>query len=174
MTRSVDRRTFVRTMTAAAGVALAGCGRAARKQESRAGPANPSQVASRPSLEGAAMTVYRDPGCGCCEHWATLARQAGYRVTLVDRTDMTAIKQKYGVPEQLAACHTAIVGDYVVEGHVPFADVKRLLEERPPNIKGIAVAGMPIGSPGMEVAGAANERLQVIAFDGSRQIPFQT
>lgn len=110
------------------------------------------------------MTVYRDPSCGCCEAWAEIARNAGYEVTLVDHPDMPAVKRRYGVPEQVVSCHTAIVGDYVIEGHVPLDDVKRLLAERPRDLRGIAVAGMPLGSPGMEVPDGTREPFKVMAF----------
>src|SRR3546814_3037834 len=85
------------------------------------------------------MTVYRDPSCGCCEAWAKIAEDAGYQVTLLDDNNMTAVKQRLGVPAELASCHTAVVGDYVIEGHVPLEEVDRLLRERPSDIAGIAV-----------------------------------
>lgn len=116
------------------------------------------------------MTVYRDPGCGCCEKWAALARDAGYRVELVDSADMPAIKRKYGVPAELQSCHTAVVADYAIEGHVPFEEVKRLLARRPAGIKGIAVAGMPLGAPGMEVPDGTRQPFQVMAFDAAGKI----
>lgn len=119
------------------------------------------------ALQGAAserlMTVYRDPGCGCCVAWANLARQAGYRVT-VQNADMPAVKARLGVPTELASCHTAIVSGYVVEGHVPLAALARLLTERPDDIRGIAVPGMPVGSPGMESPDGYREAFQVMAF----------
>jgi hypothetical protein len=88
----------------------------------------------------------------------------GYSLQVEDVNDLTAIKQQYGVPPALHSCHTAIVDGYVIEGHVPAEEVERLLDERP-DIAGIAVAGMPIGSPGMEVEGAAPQPFDVIAFD---------
>ncbi len=113
------------------------------------------------------MTVYRDPSCGCCKAWADIARQAGYQATLIDRSDMPAIKRRAGVPDALVSCHTAIVGGYAIEGHVPMEDVARLLKERPSGIKGIAVAGMPRGSPGMEMPDGSKDLFQVIAFDAT-------
>src|SRR3546814_9191190 len=103
------------------------------------------------------MTVCRDPSCGCCEAWAKSAEDAGYQVTLLDDNNMTAVKQRLGVPAELASCHTAVVGDYVIEGHVPLEEVDRLLRERPSDIAGIAVPGMPLGSPGMEVPDGTKE-----------------
>lgn len=111
-----------------------------------------------------AMIVYRDPSCGCCEAWVEIARKEGYAVSLIDDPEMPALKQKLGVPPQLSSCHTAIVTDYLVEGHVPMEQVARLLREQPSGIKGIAVPGMPLGSPGMEVPDGTVEPFQVIAF----------
>ena len=120
------------------------------------------------------MTVYRDPSCGCCEAWAGIARNAGYQVNIVDHPNMAAIKRQYGVPDALLSCHTAVVGGYAIEGHVPIEDVKRLLEQRPPKLKGIAVAGMPLGSPGMEVPDGTKEPFEVMAFDSAGRIsPFR-
>ncbi|HXG80595.1 MAG TPA: DUF411 domain-containing protein [Sphingomicrobium sp.] len=113
------------------------------------------------------MTVYRDPSCGCCEAWAEIARNAGYEVTLIDRSDMAAIKRQHGVPESLASCHTALVGGYAIEGHVPLGAVARLLRERPGGLKGIAVPGMPRGSPGMEMPDGSADPFEVVAFDAS-------
>jgi hypothetical protein len=90
----------------------------------------------------------------------------GYPVQIEDVQDLTAVKNQYQVPPQLQSCHTAIVDGYIIEGHVPVAEIERLLAERP-QITGLAVAGMPIGSPGMEVQGGASQPFQVIAFDES-------
>ena len=166
MPEQLTRRTFVAIFAVTAGLTAAGCGRAQRK-ELASPPRDDAGAADQQPVRAAAMTVYRDPGCGCCEQWAALAKQAGYEVSLVDRTDMPAIKRQHGVPEQLAACHTAIVGNYVVEGHAPFPDLARLLRDKPRNVKGIAVPGMPVGSPGMEVPGAAKQPFNVMAFDSS-------
>ena len=83
---------------------------------------------------------------------------------------MAAIKRQYGVPEQLASCHTTLVGDYVVEGHVPLEDVARLLRDKPADIKGIAVPGMPLGSPGMEVPDGTQQPFQVMAFNNAGEV----
>lgn len=95
------------------------------------------------------MTVYMSPACGCCDEWQRHMRAHGFRLETHKLGDVVPMKLKHGVPESLWSCHTALVGDYVVEGHVPAADVKRLLRERPA-VKGLTVPGMPIGSPGME------------------------
>jgi hypothetical protein len=88
----------------------------------------------------------------------------GYTVQVQDTTDLMAVKDRYNVPPQLQSCHTAIVDGYIVEGHVPVAEIERLLAERP-EITGLAVPGMPVGSPGMEVEGAAAQPYDVFAFD---------
>ena len=100
-----------------------------------------------------AMTTYRDPGCGCCLKWVELAREAGYPVTVVPTRQMSVVKEKLGIPDTLISCHTTRVGGYVVEGHVPFAAIDKLLKAKPAGVAGIAVPGMPAGSPGMEVHG---------------------
>jgi len=105
--------------------------------------------------------VYKSPTCGCCEKWIEHLRSNGLRVRATDVPDVTPIKLENGVSPALSACHTAFVGGYVVEGHVPAADVHRLLAERP-DVAGLAVPGMPIGSPGME--GPNPERYEVLSF----------
>ncbi len=160
---TVARRNMIAGLVAAGGLALIGCAPPGKALEKR------TQVSGSPTPapQSAAMTVYRDPGCGCCEGWAAMAEQAGYRVTMIDRTDMAAIKRRYGVPEALSSCHTAVVGGYVVEGHVPFEHLARVLKERPASVKGIAVAGMPRGSPGMEMPDGTKDLFEVMAFDAS-------
>ena len=95
------------------------------------------------------VTVYKDPDCGCCGAWVDHLKANGFAVKVHEVRDMTPHKQKLGVPERLASCHTATVGGYTIEGHVPAAEIRRLLAERP-RAKGLAVPGMPQGSPGME------------------------
>lgn len=113
------------------------------------------------------VTVYKSPACGCCGEWVKHMQANGFRVETHDIADVTPIKRRSGVPESLASCHTALVGGYALEGHVPAADVWRLLRERPA-LKGLAVPGMVAGSPGMEQG--APQRYATIAFDerGSR------
>lgn len=115
------------------------------------------------------VTVYKSPTCGCCTKWVEHLRANGFDVTGADVSDLTQVKDRYGVPSELAACHTAIVDGYVVEGHVPADVVQRLLKERPA-VAGIAVPGMPVGSPGME--GRYREPYNVLTFDrdGKTQI----
>lgn len=161
MAAILTRRTFVGMVAAAGGAALTGCGTSQRNETG--GTSQSNAAAPR----GVKMTVYRDPSCGCCEAWAEIARKAGYVVALVDHPDMSAIKRQHGVPEELASCHTSLVTGYVIEGHVPLADVDHLLDERPSRITGLAVPGMPRGSPGMETPDGAKDPFQVLAFDAA-------
>ena len=156
----LSRRGFSIGLAALTGAAIAGCGRAA---ENAAVPNDGARTAARPGA--VSMTVYRDPSCGCCEAWAALAQDAGYEVSVFDYPDMPAIKKQYGVPEGLSSCHTAIVAGYAIEGHVPFEHVARLLETKPAQLRGIAVAGMPRGSPGMEMPDGSKDPFEVMAFD---------
>lgn len=178
MTVSFDRRSVVAALAAAGGLALTGCGRSPRDEDTPAAPPNAAPVTgvrAGPPLQAAAMTVYRDPSCGCCEAWAGLARNAGYAVTLVDHPDMVALKRQHGVPAALASCHTALIAGYAIEGHVPLEDVGHLLEKRPSSVLGIAVPGMPRGSPGMEMPDGARDSFQVMAFDAAgRSSPFRS
>lgn len=115
---------------------------------------------------GPEMTVYKDPNCGCCGAWVNHVRKAGFTVRVVESDAMDAIKKQYGVPDALASCHTAEISGYVIEGHVPAAEILRLLKERPAG-KGLAVAGMPTNSPGMEVRGAPDEQYDVMLFSAN-------
>jgi hypothetical protein len=108
------------------------------------------------------ITVYKDPGCGCCKSWIEHLIKHGYRVDTKDTPAMAEIKRTLGVPEALTSCHTAVVNGYLIEGHVPAADIARLLKEKP-KVAGLAVPGMPMGSPGME--GPRPQHYQVLAFD---------
>jgi hypothetical protein len=108
------------------------------------------------------ITVYKDPSCGCCKNWIEHLIKHGYRVDAKDTPDMAQIKSTLGVPTDLRSCHTAVVEGYLIEGHVPAGDIDRLLASKP-KVKGLAVPGMPMGSPGME--GAMKQHYQVIAFD---------
>ncbi len=109
------------------------------------------------------MVVYKSPTCGCCVKWVEHMENAGFDVESRDMRDMNAIKQQLGVPRSASSCHTAVVDGYVIEGHVPARHVLQLLENRP-DIPGIAVPGMPIGSPGMEGPNASP--YEVVTFNG--------
>lgn len=119
------------------------------------------------------MHVRRDAGCGCCLAWAEIMGRSGrFTLTVTNEADMSAVKQSLGVPRDLASCHTATVAGFAIEGHVPLDDIVRLIETRPADVRGLAVPGMPIGSPGMEQRGGGREAFAVVAFsgDGARQI----
>ena len=117
--------------------------------------------------EEAAIVVYKTPSCGCCVKWIEHLRDNGFDVRAVDVPSTAPIHDKFGVPRRLGSCHTAVIGDYWVEGHVPADLVRRLVDEKPDDIVGISVPGMPMGSPGME--GPNPVEYQVVAYgkDGS-------
>lgn len=122
------------------------------------------------ALAASDVVIHRDPGCGCCEKWAQAVRaKLGRKVLMRDDASRGELQQKAGIPRTLASCHSAIIDGYLFEGHVPIADMKRLLAARPAGIKGLAVAGMPLGSEGMEVAGAARQPYSVISFGSPGQ-----
>lgn len=111
------------------------------------------------------MTVYKSPSCGCCKAWVKHVKENGFVVNAIDVEDVTPYKKKYGVTDDLASCHTAVVdGGYIVEGHVPADLIKKLLTERPKDARGLAVPGMPMGAPGMEM-GAMKDPYDVVLFD---------
>lgn len=115
------------------------------------------------------IVMHRDPGCGCCEKWATQVREKfGRMVKVVNDADRSALHKRLGMPANLASCHTAIIDGIAFEGHVPIADMKRVLAAKPKGVRGLAVAGMPLGSPGMEATGYPSDRYEVIAF-GARK-----
>lgn len=131
--------------------------------------------AARQSLASTApveIKVYKDPACGCCSAWVKHIEANGFVALVENRADLVSLKHALGVPDDLGSCHTAVVEGYVLEGHVPAADVHRLLETRPAGIHGLAVSGMPLGSPGMEEPGGIRAAFTVIAFrnDGSRML----
>jgi hypothetical protein len=107
------------------------------------------------------VTVYKTPWCGCCDGWVTHMRRAGFRVQVIERENLDPVRDKQGVPQALASCHTAVTGGYAVEGHVPPADVLRLLREKPKAV-GLAVPGMPLGSPGMESPSGQVEKFDTL------------
>jgi hypothetical protein len=110
------------------------------------------------------VDVYKSPTCGCCVKWVEHLRADGFAVRTTNLDDLAELKARHRVPPPVQSCHTAIVDGYVLEGHVPAADIRRLLKERPA-VAGLAVAGMPIGAPGMEVPGTKADPYNVIAFD---------
>ena len=115
------------------------------------------------------ILVHKDPACGCCTGWVQHLKDAGFAVAVEETTDLQPVRKRLGVPADLAACHTAEVDGYVLEGHVPAGAVRRLLEKRPTAI-GLAVPGMPVGSPGME--GGVPQRYDVVLFGATGRQPF--
>lgn len=119
-------------------------------------------VVSQVEAKTSAVTVYASPTCGCCHEWVKHLQSNGFSVKTELVDDVSVVKNKYKVPGRLQSCHTAIVGGYVVEGHVPATAIKKLLSQKPA-VKGLAVPGMPIGSPGME-QGNMKEAYNVMSF----------
>jgi hypothetical protein len=125
----------------------------------------PALLLSKPATAAISLptvVTYRNPGCGCCEKWTEHMKSAGFDISMQDDADLAARKAKLGVPDQLAGCHTTLIGAYVIEGHVPPDDIIRFLAEKPEAL-GLAVAGMPVGSPGMEM-GETTEPYDVVIF----------
>ena len=112
------------------------------------------------------IAVYKDANCGCCGKWVEHMRAAGFDPKVVETPKMNSIKAQFGVPMELRSCHTSVIGGYVIEGHVPAGDVRRLLAQRP-KVKGLAAPGMPAGSPGMDVPNAP--AYDVVAFTAQGQ-----
>jgi hypothetical protein len=148
-----------------AALLLAACSPATPESSARSDSGSPASPATRVAAAhqtSDTITVYKTPTCGCCAKWVDHLREHGYHVNAIDQNDLSEVKSRLGVSSALQSCHTATVGGYVVEGHVPAADIRRLLAERP-SVTGLAVPGMPSGSPGME--GFRSERYDVLAFD---------
>ena len=123
------------------------------------------------SSQAADIIVYKDPNCGCCTAWAEHLHDSGLSVKVVESEDMDTIKKQYGVPYEMQSCHTAKVGDYFVEGHVPAEHIKWVMSENP-DINGLSVPGMPVGSPGMDMGDGTVEVYDVVIVnkDGTTQI----
>jgi hypothetical protein len=117
------------------------------------------------------MTVTKDPSCGCCGAWVEHVRKAGFPVEVIASAEVNRLKVRLGVPQALASCHTAEISGYVIEGHVPADAIKRLLAERP-QAMGLAVPGMPVGSPGMEVEGVEDDTYDVVLFGAAGETTF--
>ncbi len=117
------------------------------------------------------VEVYKNPGCGCCKDWIAHLQQNGFSVIAHDVPDTAPYRTRYGVPKDLASCHTGVIEGYALEGHVPATEIRRMLAERP-QARGLSVPGMPVGTPGMEVEGTRRDAFDVVLFadDGSRKI----
>jgi hypothetical protein len=159
----LSRRAFVFASVAAAAFPSVACSRESTDA------AAPGQANWAPTAASLAMTVHKDPTCPCCDGWAAIAREAGFAVTVVKEPEMGALKQRLGVPGTLWSCHTAEVAGLVFEGHVPLEHVSAVLRKRPQGLVGLAVAGMPRGTPGMEMPDGAKDPYEVIAFDKTGQ-----
>lgn len=134
------------------------------------GAAAPGELAAADAaMELPVMHIYKTPTCGCCADWVTHVEQAGFPVEVHDLQSTAQVRAGYGVPLALGSCHTAVVDDYVIEGHVPADLIVRLLRERP-EVTGLAVPGMPMGSPGME--GPFKQAYDVIAFGSQGRYVF--
>lgn len=151
--------------------AVAGCtAKEAESSATVAGADTPSSVSAprpgeapaTPSASLVSIKVYKTPTCGCCKEWVKHLEQNGFKAEVVDMPDLSSVKTKYGVAPEHQSCHTAVVGDYTVEGHVPADLIMKMVNEKPA-IAGLAVPGMPMGSPGME--GATKENYDVLTFD---------
>ena len=135
------------------------------------GNAPSAQAAAAPAVSDAALplvVVHKTPACGCCEAWADHLRQAGFQVDVRNEDNLEAVKQRLGVPHGKGSCHTAEVGGYMVEGHVPARDIQRLLAEKP-DARSLVLPGMPLGSPGMETPDGTVQRytVELVRRDGS-------
>jgi len=138
---------------------------AAESSVATAEAAAPSAVSAAQSTSATSaipVKVYKDPNCGCCNKWVEHLRDHGFSVETIDMPDVSMVKEKHGIGPELRSCHTAVIGDYAIEGHVPADVIRKMLEEKPA-IAGLAVPGMPMGSPGME--GATKERYDILTFD---------
>lgn len=153
----IDR---TRSLLATVALALIACSAPAAERTSAVAAASPGALPT--------MTVHKSPTCDCCRRWVEHARDAGFPVEVQNTHDLNDIKQRLGVPAPMASCHTVQVDGYVIEGHVPIEDVVRLLAERPA-AQGLAVPGMPLGSPGMEHPSGHVQPyiVHLVAADGS-------
>ena len=149
--------------------ALAACAPAETAQSQGRSAAAAESGAELVALSDATITVYKSPTCGCCGKWVAHLRAAGFNVQVEDREDMMAVKEEQGLPPGLTSCHTAVVDGYVVEGHVPADVVARMLSERP-DVAGITVPGMPIGSPGMEGENPVPYDVLAFSSDGRTEV----
>ena len=127
-------------------------------------------LAGTPAMASAAAVMHRDPGCGCCMKWAAQVKAAlGRPFKVVDDATRAALQKKLGISPALQSCHTAIIDGMAFEGHVPIEDMKRILAAKPKGVAGLAVGGMPLGSPGMEVPGQKPQRFVVYSFGAAGQ-----
>lgn len=117
----------------------------------------------------AQIDVYKSPSCGCCSKWIEHLRKSGFKVEAHAVNDISAARKKLGMPDKLGSCHTARIGNYIIEGHVPAADIRRLLKEKPKAL-GLALPGMPLGSPGMDIPNSPPYETLLVQADGSTRV----
>lgn len=140
---------------------LGACSRSSERTDSPSSSIGSTTARVATAVASDTVVVYKSPTCRCCSNWVDHMREAGFTVVTNDVADVEPIRRQRGVPVALASCHTAVVGKYALEGHVPAEDVRRLLRERPA-VAGLAVPGMPMGAPGME--GVTRDRYDVLSF----------
>ena len=151
------------TMTLLALVAVAVVG-ALYRGHAEPAFATSASLAAQPASDAPVVTVYKNPTCACCGEWAEHLKENGFRVEMKEGADLTRVKQQLGVSMDMASCHTAEVGGYVLEGHVPADVIRQLLAEKP-QIRGLAVPGMPAGVPGMPAAGPNRKPFEIFAIE---------
>lgn len=168
----MERRTLVKAVVAAgATVGLGAVGVwGASRLRSHGGPAD-SSIATVAKEDGLLIQVHKSPACGCCEQWVEHLRKDGFRVEVFEEDDMGPIKERLGVPYGKGSCHTGEVEGYLIEGHVPAGDIRRLLAERP-QAKGLVLPGMPIGAPGMEIPDTPAQpyTVELVKLDGETEV----
>ncbi|MFE4106643.1 DUF411 domain-containing protein [Almyronema epifaneia] len=158
---SINLRLWLRGLA----IALIVCGFVILSGGAMAAPLRQSAIAIGASQPALTATVYRSPNCNCCAGWIEHLEAQGFEVADHLTTEMATIKQRYGVPADLESCHTALIGGYVIEGHVPADDVQRLLAEQP-DVQGLTAPGMPMSAPGMDTG---NDPYTVLTFDETGQ-----
>lgn len=167
----MERRVLMKSLGALGAVAaLGGAGALGVAQFRGQGDRPDTAAAGTPGAAGPLIQVHKSPTCGCCRDWVEHLRADGFRVEVFENEDLGPIKERLGVPYGKGSCHTGEVEGYLVEGHVPAADIRRLLAERP-KAKGLVLPGMPIGSPGMEIEGVppAEFTVELVRLDGGTE-----
>ena len=167
---SIFKGGLVTAIVAAGAASLLGCQAQSADRQQRTSEA--AQLAANGGGEGLTIKVVKSPTCGCCAKWIEHLQAAGFKVEVENSNDMARVKAAAGVPPAVQSCHTATIGDYVIEGHVPVETIVRLMRERP-HVKGLAVPGMPVGSQGMEMGGRVDP-YDVIAFDGAKTSVYES
>ena len=129
--------------------------------------AAPAHAPQKPAAGKPHLLVYKSPTCGCCAKWVDYMQAHGFSAAVTNMPDVTPVKIAHKLPPRLASCHTTLIDGYVIEGHVPVEDVRRLLKEKPANVAGLAAPGMPAGSPGMDVPNSPPYEVLLVRNDGT-------